>query len=240
MREPVRSEEECRQFLAEPRIGKLVRVVSGRKVPIGTEGYVFWEGDGQYGPRVGIIDEKEEVHWTSKLNVRVVLPGLVIGEVPPEGWYMYWKTLSIYWEKWTPTLPQVGSTVLLPSGDEAQVTWTGYDRFSARLGTRTNDPLDEKTRYFSLSRIRREDGSRIEEGPVPEEPLKGVYPPPFSRAFRLVLQSGHFGVFDREGQLICRVPLEAALEIQKKLDQGRVDPFGKPEEDQDDLEIELL
>lgn len=45
-----------------PEKGKRVRVVKGRKVPIGTEGVVFWIGDGKWGTRAGIqTDEGERV-----------------------------------------------------------------------------------------------------------------------------------------------------------------------------------
>lgn len=55
------------------RLHKLVRVVRGRKVPIGTEGEVFWMGDSGYGMSVGLrlIDGKKV--FTSIKNVETVL-----------------------------------------------------------------------------------------------------------------------------------------------------------------------
>lgn len=40
--------------------GKWVRVTSGRKVPQGTEGIVFWVGDSQWGTKVGIALPKAD------------------------------------------------------------------------------------------------------------------------------------------------------------------------------------
>lgn len=57
-----------------PGKGDRVRVVRGRKVPIGTEGVLFWEQfDSRFDAyRIGIRDDREEVHWTYKKNVEVV------------------------------------------------------------------------------------------------------------------------------------------------------------------------
>lgn len=55
-----------------PSKGKDVEVVRGRKVPIGTKGYVIWYGEGNWGPRVGIKDAAGEVHWTAASNVAVI------------------------------------------------------------------------------------------------------------------------------------------------------------------------
>lgn len=61
------------------RPGKLLRVVKGRKVPIGLVGECIWYGAGKkFGPgpvpyRVGIKDAEGGVHWTAASNVEVVL-----------------------------------------------------------------------------------------------------------------------------------------------------------------------
>jgi hypothetical protein len=39
------------------RKGSRVRIVKGRKVPVGAEGTVVWSGDGNYGPRIGFIPD---------------------------------------------------------------------------------------------------------------------------------------------------------------------------------------
>ena len=52
--------------------GRRVRVVRGRKIPIGTEGEVSWYGQTQYGARVGIRDLQGNVQFTAATNVIVV------------------------------------------------------------------------------------------------------------------------------------------------------------------------
>jgi len=62
---------------------KTVKVVKGRKVPIGTVGECFWMGsydNSKYGDpwgiyttiRVGIKDSQQNVFWTSAENIEVV------------------------------------------------------------------------------------------------------------------------------------------------------------------------
>jgi hypothetical protein len=54
-------------------VGVPVRVVRGRKVPIGTTGTVFWMGaDAWDKPRIGIHDEAGETFWTATSNVEVM------------------------------------------------------------------------------------------------------------------------------------------------------------------------
>jgi hypothetical protein len=53
--------------------GCKVRVVKGRKVPIGTTGTAFWFGPSKFGQRVGIKDAADVVYWTALDNVVVVL-----------------------------------------------------------------------------------------------------------------------------------------------------------------------
>lgn len=57
-----------------PRKGRTVRVVKGRKVPIGTVGRCIWRGESAYGPRVGIkVEGVAEPYWTAASNVEVVV-----------------------------------------------------------------------------------------------------------------------------------------------------------------------
>lgn len=53
------------------RRGKTVRVKSGRKIPIGTIGQVFWTGATKFGTSVGIEVEGKRV-FTSIGNVEVI------------------------------------------------------------------------------------------------------------------------------------------------------------------------
>lgn len=52
--------------------GDTVRVTKGRKVPVGTEGKVFWIGEKRWGTRVGFKDADGEAHWTAADNVEVI------------------------------------------------------------------------------------------------------------------------------------------------------------------------
>lgn len=49
-----------------------VKVVRGRKVPIGTLGKVFWVGTNQFGRRVGLKDSNGTVYWTSAGNIEII------------------------------------------------------------------------------------------------------------------------------------------------------------------------
>ena len=53
--------------------GCVVRVVRGRKVPVGTVARVFWFGETRYGTRLGIkVAGSEEALWTAATNVEVI------------------------------------------------------------------------------------------------------------------------------------------------------------------------
>jgi hypothetical protein len=54
------------------RLHKLVKVFKGRKVPIGTEGEVFWMGDSGFGMSVGIRLLDGTKVFTSMKNVETV------------------------------------------------------------------------------------------------------------------------------------------------------------------------
>lgn len=54
------------------RKGRRVRVVRGRKVPIGTEGVCVWVGEGTWGERCGVKDAAGVVHWTASKNVEAI------------------------------------------------------------------------------------------------------------------------------------------------------------------------
>lgn len=76
-RERMEAAARRRSIVREARLlarGKDVRVVRGRKVPIGTEGRIFWYGSTQYGMRVGIETATGERMFTAATNVEVILP----------------------------------------------------------------------------------------------------------------------------------------------------------------------
>lgn len=51
---------------------KLVKVVRGRKVPIGTEGEIMWMGNNGFGPAVGIRLLDGKVVFTAQKNVQAI------------------------------------------------------------------------------------------------------------------------------------------------------------------------
>lgn len=57
-----------------PSIGAFVRVVRGRKIPLGTEGQIGWTGPSKFGERVGILPESgaSQMLFTAASNVEVL------------------------------------------------------------------------------------------------------------------------------------------------------------------------
>lgn len=58
----------------KPAIGRTAKVVKGRKVPVGTQGTIFWMGIDQYRDdalRVG-IDANGTKHYTSTENIQII------------------------------------------------------------------------------------------------------------------------------------------------------------------------
>lgn len=56
----------------KPAKGRKVKVVRGRKVPVGTVGRCFWVGQGGYGERVGIQTADGTTYWTAASNCEAV------------------------------------------------------------------------------------------------------------------------------------------------------------------------
>jgi hypothetical protein len=78
------AQERARQEMFETfGRGKVVKVVKGRKVPVGTEGTVFWLGEDKYsrtgGYRVGFETFSGERHFTSLSNVEPVTGMVEVG-----------------------------------------------------------------------------------------------------------------------------------------------------------------
>lgn len=74
-------EQRTQEERQTPRRGKTVRVIKGRKLPLGTEGLVFWVGGDRFGnTKLGIAtsDRKDsrgfwaDVKWTYAQNVEVI------------------------------------------------------------------------------------------------------------------------------------------------------------------------
>lgn len=89
--EEARREEAAEARLREVRRGCRAVVARGRKVAKGTEGRVFWIGNGTYGWRVGLETDTGEPVWTALSNLDRVLPP------KPEG--MSWREFEAYLEE---------------------------------------------------------------------------------------------------------------------------------------------
>lgn len=112
--------------------GTLVYVTRGRKVPHGTVGVVRWEGDGEWGPRVGLsVVGEEKLVYTAFQNVDAVYPGLLPGQRPEGGWLELWGKVQR-----EQLLPDKGHRVRSKeSGLDGVVFWAEGDR----LGFKTSD-----------------------------------------------------------------------------------------------------
>ena len=78
-REKAKRDDEHRRYVQaqqearEPTQGRPLRVVKGRKVPVGTVGTCIWFGSTKYGERVGIkVNGQEDPVWTAASNVEVM------------------------------------------------------------------------------------------------------------------------------------------------------------------------
>ena len=128
------TEDEAKAKLIPPvQKGAAVVVTRGRKVPHGTFGVVRWEGDGEWGPRVGLsVEGEEKLVYTAHKNVESVYPGLQPNQRPDGGWVELYNRVQR-----EQLLPQKGHRVLhKESGLEGDVFWVGNDA-GDRLGFKT-------------------------------------------------------------------------------------------------------
>lgn len=80
--------------------GSNVKVVRGRKIPVGTTGVVVWMGNSQYGPRIGLSPSGNrvgkiypDVVWTAEDNVELNDP-LLEASATESSKVIYEKTLA--------------------------------------------------------------------------------------------------------------------------------------------------
>lgn len=110
--------------------GDKVRVVRGRKVPLGTEGVVIWVGEGHWGTRLGVKDAGGEVHWTAATNVELV--ETASGTPPVFGVPSAEPFVPPAWA-------YKGAKVTLTTGEAGEVFWVGEDKRNpgkVRVGVR--------------------------------------------------------------------------------------------------------
>jgi hypothetical protein len=84
-------ESDAEARIREVRRGCRVVFARGRKVAKGTEGRVFWLGNGAYGWRAGVETDAGETVWTALTNLDRVLPA------KPEG--MSWRDFEAHLEE---------------------------------------------------------------------------------------------------------------------------------------------
>jgi hypothetical protein len=134
------AEERARDAVIGPAPGVEVVVVRGRKVPHGTRGVVFHEGDGKYGPRVGFMDAAGKKHWTSTSNVVGVLPGREPGDRPACGWRTLRDMIQTARDAWRKTWPVKGDKVRhLASGIVGNVIWVRDERLGMKRDRASKD-----------------------------------------------------------------------------------------------------
>jgi hypothetical protein len=128
-------EDRAREELLTLCKGAEVVVVKGRKVPKGTRGIVSWMGDGNYGPRVGILTKDgDKPLYTAESNIVVVLPGADPDDVPVGGWVSLLSAFNEAESGWLKTLPQKGDKVqVIASGVVMKVGWAKRDRLGLAL-----------------------------------------------------------------------------------------------------------
>jgi hypothetical protein len=86
--EEARREADAKARLHEVQRGCRAVVARGRKVAKGTEGRVFWIGQGGFGPRAGLETDDGQTVWIALSNLDRVLPP------KPEG--MSWRAFAAY------------------------------------------------------------------------------------------------------------------------------------------------
>ena len=64
--------EQAEKAAKTPAKGKKVKVVRGRKVPIGTVGQCFWVGQSTYGERLGLKTDSGDTVWVALSNCEAI------------------------------------------------------------------------------------------------------------------------------------------------------------------------
>jgi hypothetical protein len=122
----------------EPVKGATVEVFKGRKVAKGTVGVVIWAGEGNYGPRIGIKDADEVVHWTAATNARAIIEDRDEGET----WLEYgtrkaneaYEAKKARREAAEDAAPEKGATVRVTRGPNEGEVGTIFWSRNGRLG----------------------------------------------------------------------------------------------------------
>ena len=212
------TEDEAKAKLIGPiSKGSFVVVVRGRKVPHGTQGTVRWEGDGEWGPRVGLaVEDEEKLVYTALKNVDAVYPGLLPGQQPAEGWVDFHA--RVMRER---TLPQKGHRVRHKESEtEGVVFWAEGTRAGFKYDGSDIAHWAEARELLLLG----EHGVPLEYTPViPACPFTNQLividpqpdlPHPFCNIRSLdPLPNGNYRALDLRGHYIATLPSEAARRL---------------------------
>ena len=127
-------EERARIDAHLPFPGVRVRVVKGRKVPVGTEGVCFHLKAGSWGDRCGFTDNDGDTHWTAADNVE-----RVVSKKDGETWVDFCREEREAW----PKKGEIWSISGVPGKSEGPVFWVSDDgqRFGIKLGQAKDDVL---------------------------------------------------------------------------------------------------
>jgi hypothetical protein len=218
------------------RKGGKVKVVKGRKVPKGTVGECFWEGGGQYGPRIGLKEADGTTHWTATSNCTAILDDVPEGTTPDGGWIGYMDGKYKAEEAAAALLPKKGEWVKVIRGDDdckfGRIFWAKGTRIGIKMNPRdkTEDPVWTNAEdVVVLTGDPRKGGAVAVEGlpvPAPAPEVKpnpmAEMPYPYCAIKNLKIQEGMWKAFDAEGGFLMDLTADAAIKLMEKLSNPTV------------------
>jgi len=211
------------------RKGVKVKVVKGRKVPKGTVGECFWEGHGQYGPRIGLKEADGTVHWTATSNCIAILDDVPEGTTPDGGWLGYMETKYKAEEAAAALLPKKGEWVCLTADETkfGRIFWVKGERLGFKMNPRKRD---EEPTWSNAGEVTVLTGDPRKGGaaavpnlpvpaPAPEDkanPMAGM-PYPYCAIAKLEVVDGMWKAFDADGAFLLDLTPDAAIKLMKKM-----------------------
>lgn len=124
-------EKDCERLAKCPVRGSTVRVIKGRKVPVGTEGEVVWKGDDRWsgGTRIGIKDASGKVQYTNSDNAERT----DVVKADDQTWTDYWQARN-------DNLPSKDSMVRVnKTGQVGKVFWMQGSRIGVAMSPDRDD-----------------------------------------------------------------------------------------------------
>jgi len=228
----------AKERLIEPDKGLRCKVVKGRKVPLATEGVIFWVGDRGYGTSVGFKDSSGVTHWTAIGNIITTGFGLDFGEDPPNGWdELALQVLKAKEDaKKLSHLPEIGHTVALVSDPKnaGMVFWAEGTRLGFKRSKNAEPTWAELDGVVRILLPPKGISVYVLEEPVlpnfskkplekelisEENAIKGLksitdLPEPLCNIRQITKnEKGIWVALDSEGDLVTLLPRETALEV---------------------------